>query len=129
MKTIKLFLAIALVAGISAAFTIPQKKEKGIIWKNTTFDFKSIKMGPDAVATYEITNKTKTPVTITAVQPGCGCTSGEYTKEPIKKNKKGIIKLIYHTKDRPGGFTKHATVTLSDGSTKDLSFTGTVVTE
>lgn len=129
MKTLKLFLAVGMVAGLAAAFTFPDKKAKGIVWKNTTYDFKTIKMGPDADALYTFTNKTKAEVSITAVQPGCGCTTGDYTKTPIGKNKKGFVKLTYHTKDRPGTFTKHATVTFSDGTTQQITFNGTVTTE
>jgi hypothetical protein len=31
------------------------------------------------------------------VQPGCGCTASEYTKEPILPGKKGEIKVHYNT--------------------------------
>jgi hypothetical protein len=100
-----------------------------IKWNKTAHDFGTIKMGPPAEATFTFTNNGKTPVTVTAAQPSCGCTTPTYTKTPVAPGKTGEIKASYGTQDRPGFFQKSVTVTFDNGTTATLNITGTVVTE
>lgn len=119
---------VAILSGLFA-FIQPAKKAKGIVWEKKVHDFGNVKIGPDVEATYAFTNKTKVDLEIDQVAPSCGCTSGDYSKGIIKKNKKGYVKLIYHTAGRMGFFQKYATVKFKNDSTYQLSFKGTVVSE
>jgi len=44
------------------------------------------------------------------VQPQCGCTAADYTKTPVKKGEKGLIKITYNAAV-VGVFTKAVTIT------------------
>ena len=47
---------------------------------------------------------------LTRVIASCGCTTPEWTKEPIAPGKTGDIKITYNPKDRPGPFVKTISV-------------------
>lgn len=94
-------------------------------WKTLTHDFGSIEQGKPVSFTYELTNSGKTPIVISRVQPGCGCTTQDYTKEPIAPGKKGSVTLTYNAASA-GKFTKSATVT-TDSESFVLTFSGEVI--
>ena len=95
-------------------------------WDITDYDFgKNVFQTKPASATFTITNAGKEPITITLVQPSCGCTSPKYTKEPIKPGEKGEVVLTYDAKVS-GFFSKTAQVKLNDGQKYQLSIKGEV---
>ena len=47
---------------------------------------------------------------ITSAQASCGCTTPEWSKDPIMPGAKSVIKVGYNTSGRPGAFTKTITV-------------------
>jgi hypothetical protein len=87
----------------------------GVEVDNLVYDFGTISEDAgELIATFKLTNKTKNPVLITQVTPGCGCTTASYTKEPIDPRKSGEITAKYNPKGRAiGPFTKTITVIVS----------------
>jgi hypothetical protein len=61
------------------------------------------------------------------VRPGCGCTTGEYTKDAIPPGGKGYIKAGYNTQGRIGGFIKNITVSQKGSVYKILTIKGVVL--
>ncbi|TSA36424.1 MAG: DUF1573 domain-containing protein [Porphyromonadaceae bacterium] len=95
-------------------------------WDVTDYDFgKNVMQLKPASATFTITNAGKDPVTITMVQPSCGCTSPKYTKEPIKPGEKGEVVLTFNAA-MSGFFSKSAQVKLNDGQKYTLTIKGEV---
>ncbi|PID95474.1 MAG: hypothetical protein CSA94_01410 [Bacteroidetes bacterium] len=93
---------------------VEKKKELLILeWTKMDIDLGEVPQGVPATATYEFVNKGKTPIIITNVKTSCGCTTKEYTKEPIPAGQKGIVKATYNAKNL-GKFTKTITVTVND---------------
>jgi hypothetical protein len=88
-------------------------------------NFGSIAEGPAADYTFTFRNTGKEPIILQKVQPACGCTAADYTKEPILPGKEGYVKASYSTQGRPGPFTKTIAV-MSNAGAKTLTFTGTV---
>ncbi|GAB1447121.1 MAG: DUF1573 domain-containing protein [Bacteroidetes bacterium] len=74
-----------------------------------THDFGSIPQGTPATYTFEFENTGKAPLIITNASASCGCTTPDWTKEPIKPGKKGFVKATYNAA-APGPFTKSVTV-------------------
>lgn len=111
MKQI-IFMAILLATGMATA------QQKAIISvDNTSHDFGVIKEADGKVShTFKITNTGDAPLVITRVIASCGCTTPEWTKEPIAPGKTGEVKITYDPKDRPGPFTKSISV-YSNGKT------------
>jgi len=96
------FISLVSFAGIVNAQTIKVNKE--------SHDFGLVVEGEQASQTFEVTNTGSAPLVITSVQPSCGCTTPDWTKEPILPGKTGVIKASYNSQGRPGVFNKSITV-------------------
>lgn len=93
-----------------------------------TFDFGNIveENGP-VTHTFTLTNTTSKPVTILSVKPSCGCTTPEWSKQPLLPGMSGIVKAQFDPKGRPGYFHKSLTVTTDfDGQPITLYIKGQV---
>ncbi len=105
-----------------------QKPE--IVFENTSHDFGNINEGTMATYEFVFTNTGKIPLVINTVQPSCGCTTPEWSREPIAPGAKGKIKAIYNTYGRPGNFQKYVTVkSNAAGGSVDLTIKGVVLTK
>ncbi len=71
-----------------------------------THDFGNIPEGPEAQVDFVFTNVGKEPLIIQQCSASCGCTTPDWTKEPILPGQRGVIKVKYNTKDRVGTFNK-----------------------
>ena len=77
---------------------------------------------------FKFTNTGKIPLIIHAVEASCGCTTPEWSKEPILPGKTGFIKVSYNPEQRPGVFTKSITVNANvPKSPYVLTITGEVI--
>ncbi|TAE17163.1 MAG: DUF1573 domain-containing protein [Bacteroidetes bacterium] len=84
--------------------------------------------GGPAKVEFIVTNTGIAPITITEVQPSCGCTTPTWTKEPIQAGKTGIISASYDPMNRPGPFNKNITVkTNGEPSIANLTISGDVI--
>lgn len=91
--------------------------------ESATHDFGTIQEDNGTVThTFKITNQGDMPLVITRVIASCGCTTPEWTKEPIAPGKNGDIKITFNPKGRPGPFTKTISV-YSNGKTGSFVLT------
>lgn len=81
-----------------------------IVLAQSHYDFGKVKKGESVQHVYEITNTGTNPLIINAVQPGCGCTAPDYTKEPIMPGQKGNITLHFDSTNFDGKVDKFADV-------------------
>jgi hypothetical protein len=93
-----------------------QQPDTTIVFNKAVHDFGAFAKS-DGVQTYtfEYTNTGKQPVVIQDVKSSCGCTTPDWTKEPVTTGQKGYVKVSYN----PTGattFNKSVTVSLSGGS-------------
>ncbi len=105
MKKIISFLFILTVAFTSNAQnnspTAPIMK-----FVEETHDFGNIKEGPLATVDFNFTNTGKEPLLIRNCSASCGCTTPNWSKEPILPGQKGKITVTYNTQGRDGSFNK-----------------------
>ncbi|MCQ2344259.1 MAG: DUF1573 domain-containing protein [Paludibacteraceae bacterium] len=108
-----LFVAMALMFAFSA-----MAQEKQIVeFTENEYDFGTVKEEDNKVShVFTFTNMSQTPVTVTNVRASCGCTTPEWSREPIYPGQQGVIKATYSAKGRPGRFHKSITVTLNNGT-------------
>ena len=97
-----------------------------ILWNEHVHDFKDIPSGPPASTRFTFVNFTKSPVTITKLEPGCSCTATEYRKGEIAPNDTGWIVASYKTANTFGYFRKHIDVGFSNGKNFKLMLMGNV---
>jgi hypothetical protein len=123
--TLALFTLIGVSANLSAQTTAT--KPSTLSFNETTHNFGAIKeINGQVSCNFEFTNKGKTPVTVNSVKASCGCTTPDWTKEPVAPGKKGYVKATYDPKSRPGKFSKSITVSTSTGESIVLKIEGNV---
>lgn len=93
------------------AFAVATQAQGVLKFGKETHDFGKLAEGPVATYSFEVTNVGNAPVIISNAQPSCGCTTPEYSKDPIMPGAKSVIKVGYNTPGRPGTFIKTITVT------------------
>jgi hypothetical protein len=121
MKRI-LFTFVAIFAFAAAA------SAQGVLkFEKELHNFGELAEGPIATYTFEVTNTGNAPVVIANAMASCGCTTPEWSKDPIMPGGKSSIKVGYNTSGRPNAFTKTITVTSNaENSTVVLTIKGNV---
>jgi hypothetical protein len=102
---------ITLLAFIFSLNTAYAQSFAEIQFEKMDYNFGKIKEdGGPANYNFKFTNTGKIPLVIQGVNASCGCTTPEWSKEPILPGKTGFIKVSYNPEQRPGVFTKSITV-------------------
>ncbi len=100
-----LFILTAMLLSVGSLSA--QEKQAVISAKETIFDFGTIKEVDGKVThAFVIENTGDGPLVITRVIASCGCTTPEWTKEPIAPGKTGDVNITYNPAGRPGPFVK-----------------------
>jgi len=89
------------------------------------YDFGKIPQGKPAEHLFSIENNGLDTLKIENVQTSCGCTTPEYSRDPVLKGNKTQLKVGYNAATE-GYFEKSITVTYNGGLTKQLIIKGTV---
>jgi len=125
----RIFGTFALFIFISVLQTVMAQSFAEIQFEKMDYNFGKIKeeAGP-AIYNFKFTNTGKIPLVIQGVEASCGCTTPEWSKEPIIPGKTGFIKVSYNPDGRPGIFTKSITVNANvQKSPYVLTITGEVI--
>jgi hypothetical protein len=123
ISTSSWFAVLTLVTGNSFAQApaAPTNGAPRIQFQATTYDFGKLSSGQVARHDFIFTNVGTTILEITAVQPGCGCTSaGNWTKR-VEPGKTGIIPLQFNSAGFSGMVIKPTTVTCNDPASSRLT--------
>lgn len=119
-----LLLAVLFTAGISA---MAQKADDFIKINSEKYDFGKIKQGVPVTTFFTITNTTDKPIVIENAWAGCGCTTPEYSKEPIAPGGTSKLKVGYNAAAM-GHFDKAVNIKLAGvNDPKVIMITGEVV--
>jgi hypothetical protein len=117
-RIIFVFMAVLLVTGAALA-----QEGASIAVTENAFDFGDIKEADGKVShAFVVKNDGNMPLVITRVIASCGCTSPEWTKEPIAPGKTGEVMVTYDPKSRPGPFAKTVSI-YSNGKTGSYAIT------
>jgi len=104
-------LFIALIAIISATFVQAQHAKPNLAFEKTLHDFGEMKEdGGKVTYAFDFTNTGGQPLVLHNVQASCGCTTPEWTRNPIPPGGKGYVKATFDPRNRPGNFNKTVTV-------------------
>ncbi|MFN3850991.1 MAG: DUF1573 domain-containing protein [Spirosomataceae bacterium] len=113
---------------VMLAFVAATQAQGVLKFNKEVHDFAKVEEGPLATYNFEVTNTGTAPVVISNAMASCGCTTPEWSKDPIMPGAKSTIKVGYNTSGRPGAFTKTITVTSNaENSTVILTIKGEVV--
>ena len=128
----KKFLAFALLlsciygsAQVSTTSTLPIKTVDVLQLKETEHDFGKIPQGKPVYYFFEVTNTGTEPLKLGDVHASCGCTTPEWSPEPIAAGSTTKIKVGYNAAVE-GSFEKTITITYNTSEQKVLKIKGMV---
>lgn len=117
-----------LAAAFVTGFAVMAQKPDEIIKLNAdTYNFGKIKQGVPVTTFFTVTNTSDKPVVLENVVASCGCTTPEWSKEPIAPGATSQIKVGYNAAN-PTPFTKDVTIRLAGiQEAKIIHITGEVL--
>jgi hypothetical protein len=102
----KYILSLVLLFTVTTLLAQPK-----IDFKETTHDYGNIQEENGLAKTsFTFTNTGDQPLIVNNVRASCGCTTPQWTKEPVLPGKTGKIEVAYNPKNRPGPFSKSVNV-------------------
>ena len=90
--------------------TETSKKQAAIVFDKEEHDFGTLLQGEMATYSFHFTNTGNMPLIISEVGSSCGCTVGDYPREPIAPGKTGDIKVTYNSAGHHGFQSRFLTV-------------------
>lgn len=115
------------VVATPAAPAVPVGPDSPIFkFTEETWDFGSIPQGVPATHVFSYTNDGKEPLIVSQATASCGCTTPEWTKEPVLSGRTGTVKVTYNAA-KEGSFNKTVTLLSNTGNPKYLTIKGTVL--
>ena len=125
LSTLLFVVAIAFASNAQTNVSIASATPDILSMKETAFEFGTIPQGKPVFHFFEVTNTGKTPMVISNVQTSCGCTTPEWSKEPIAPGASTKIRVGYNAAAE-GHFEKFITIMYNQNLTKQVKITGTV---
>ncbi|MFZ9661286.1 MAG: DUF1573 domain-containing protein [Chitinophagaceae bacterium] len=101
------------------------EKSETLVFAELSHDFGRIPQGKPVTHIFKVTNQTTSPILLENVQASCGCTTPQWTKEPIAPGATSEINVGYNAASE-GNFEKTITVYYTKGQTKQMTIRGTV---
>jgi len=111
------FIVVFVLAGVltsmsqtdtSAVDSIVTEKPE-IVFDTLIHNFGTIQYGGNGTYKFKFTNNGNVPLVLSSVKATCGCTTPNWSKDPVLPGNSGIVTVVYDTK-RPGMFEKGITV-------------------
>ncbi|NNF58558.1 MAG: DUF1573 domain-containing protein [Rhodothermaceae bacterium] len=100
-----------LLVFFALTLAITRAQAQGVLTFDTLeHDFGAMAEGETPTHTFVFTNTGDQPVRLAAVRPSCGCTTPEYTTDPVAPGTQGEIVVAYNSQGRPGDFRKSIAV-------------------
>lgn len=76
--------------------------ETQIEFRHSSFDFGDMAEGEIITHTFYFKNTGKNNLIIKNIDPGCGCTTVDYEKAPLKPGKEGKLEIAFNSSGRYG---------------------------
>ncbi|MCY7350974.1 MAG: DUF1573 domain-containing protein [Cytophagaceae bacterium] len=109
------------------AFAAASHAQGVLKFKSEKHEFGKVPQGKPVTYTFEFVNTGNQPVVIANAQASCGCTTPEWTKDPVLPGKTGTVKATFNAAAM-GQFNKPVTVTSNaESPTIVLTLTGEVM--
>jgi hypothetical protein len=105
--------------------TVTPFKTESIKLSENSFDFGKIPQGKPVTHNFTVENIGKDTLKIEQVQASCGCTTPEWSKEPVLAAGKTTIKVGYNAAAE-GPFEKSITIYYNGGQVKQFTIKGNV---
>ncbi|MBP3382337.1 MAG: DUF1573 domain-containing protein [Tidjanibacter sp.] len=112
-------LFVAFLALVSAAIAVAQPADTtatSLLFDEVEWNFGRIEEDGGKVShTFGYTNTAPHPVSIERVYSSCGCTTGDYSRRPLKTGASEQFTVTFDPDGRPGRFDKRITIVYDQG--------------
>lgn len=99
-----------------------------LVFEERVFDFGEIEEAKGAVShEFKFKNIGQKVVALNRMTSGCGCVQFEFSKEPVRPNGTGKVKVTYNPAYRPGFFSKEVVVLSNQTNYNRIWVKGTVI--
>ncbi len=117
----KKVLLLGSIFGLLVTLSSQALAQGKIVFEKTSHTFGTIQEdGGKVSVVFEFTNTGEAPIKLTNVKASCGCTTPEWSKDPIAPGKTGKVEAVYNPLNRPGKFNKTISV-FTDGEPQYVS--------
>jgi len=116
---------LLLFVAVMAQSQLVTTMEEPLMLKETEHNFDKIPQGKPVYYVFEIVNTSKNPVKLDDVHASCGCTTPEWSRDPIAPGATAKIRVGYNAAAE-GHFEKYINVTYNSTISKQIKITGTV---
>lgn len=125
-KFYSLLLSFLVISSLSAqkATDVKQVKED-LVLKESFYDFGKIPQSKPVFHEFVILNEGKQPLQLNTVTATCGCTTPEWSREPIAPGGSAMIKVGFNAAAE-GPFEKYVNITYNGDKTKVFTIKGNV---
>ncbi|MFO7616909.1 MAG: DUF1573 domain-containing protein [Bacteroidales bacterium] len=97
-------------------------------FENTRYDFGIVIQGEKVEHTFTFTNTGGSDLVISQASSTCGCTVGNFSKEPIRPGEKGTVDVMFNSAGRSGAESKSVSLlTNAQPNTVKLEITAEVM--
>ena len=79
-------------------------------FEETEFDFGNIAQGDVVKHSFKFTNTGEAPLMISDIKTTCGCTTPQYTKDPVAPGEAGEILVQFNSSGKSGVINKRVTI-------------------
>ncbi len=105
------FVLSVVICFFSSLAVLAQNAKPTIEFKESIHDFGVVAEDKGTVNyVFDFTNTGGQPLVVHNVQASCGCTTPEWSRNPIAPGGKGTVKVTFDPKNRPGNFNKMITI-------------------
>lgn len=99
-----------------------------ISWNEELYDFGKIKQGDVVSHTFTFKNTGENPLQITNIKPSCGCTTPNWSKDPVAPGAEGTVELKFNSAHKSGTQIKSVTLYMNtEPMVRTLTFKGEVI--
>ena len=125
----KFFIFLFVVSFAFSTNVIGQTSNAKLDFEKLEHDFGTFKEEAGSQSyNFKFKNNGESPLILNNVRASCGCTTPEWTRDPIAPGQVGFIKVSYNPAHRPGPFNKTVTVSSNaENATVILRIKGTVM--
>jgi hypothetical protein len=119
LRPAAILLLLALASGAAAA-------QPALTFEAPRHDLGAMTEGEVATHVFAFTNTGNAPLAIAEVETSCGCTTPQWTSDPVAPGASGTVTVAFDSQGRPGPFERTVRVVAPEAGAVTLRILGTV---
>lgn len=119
MRFLRYILGFALLLGIAGTVVAAAPKGPVLTFTGIFHDFKQIKQDEVVSYVFKFKNTGDQPLLISDIKIPCGCTTPEFSKNPVMPGQEGEVKVTFNPVGQPRGEFRKTLIVHSNATGKE----------